>query len=212
MIDLKLEVEEDVWKTFGIPQSWSDVTVGQFIKQQSMVTEGKNDLEVLIELLSILSGMTMEESESMPDTIFMELINTFKFLSKPVDAELAESIKIGEDEYFIKKDFNSLNLAEIINVDVIMNEYKNNLTEAMPKLLCIFLRKKNKKGNLEKMKTIHMDRKDIFKDISIQDVHNLFFCFSGGKSLSSVDMNHYLENLTKEKKTMTKNQNQDSKT
>jgi hypothetical protein len=63
------------------------------------------------------------------------------------------------------------------------DETGGNIFKAMPKLLTLFLRKKTKKGELEKFNVKFIsERADKFKSITITDVYTLFFSFTTGKT------------------------------
>jgi hypothetical protein len=51
----------------------------------------------------------------------------------------------------------------------------------MAKLLCIFLRKKKENGKLESFKNSFMEREELFENVMISDVNNLFLFFLDGK-------------------------------
>jgi len=190
MIDLNIELDEET-KTYKLPTSWADVTVEQFMEIHKIDSELK-EVDMMIELLKVLSGVDKEVSKQMGYTEFTELILNFEFLKTEVPAGKKDFIIIEGEEYFIKKDFSKILMGEIISIDTLMDG--GDVTPVIPEILCIFLRKKTSKGNLEQFKNSMMDRVDMFKQISIEDVHNVFFYFSGGKNILTKDMKDSLGN------------------
>ena len=195
MIDLKIEVDDEVME-FTVPESWADVTVGQYVDSVNLNREGLSDIDLMIEMLSIFSNVDREISEMMDYESFNKLVMTFQFLEKEITNVVKDFVELDGETYFLKKDFESLTMGELISIEAIIAKYED-LTKAMPELLCIFLRKKTKKGKLEKFKTSMMGRAEMFKKVSIEEVHQIFFYFSDGKNISSGNMKDSLENKEK---------------
>ena len=102
---------------------------------------------------------------------------------------------IDGEEYFVKNKFEDLTMGEIITIEQIQEETDGNIFKAMPKLLTLFLRKKNKKGDLEKFDVRFIgERMDKFKNITITDVYTLFFSFTNGGNLSANNTKGYSKN------------------
>ena len=178
----KLEVEVDgELKNFTIPEKWSEVSVWQTMQLYSLESEEHNSIEKIVKIVNILTGVDEEMLYQMTQDQFMELTNTINFTNDEIKGELKDCIKIGAEEYYIKKDFDKLTLGEIISIDTIMQNNNNNLSKSMTELLCIFLRKKNANGKLESFKSDFMEREETFRDIPITDINNLFLFFLDGK-------------------------------
>jgi hypothetical protein len=107
---------------------------------------------------------------------------------------------LGDDKYYLKKDFSQLTMGEVISIDTIMAEANGNIYKVMDKLLCIFLRKKKENGNLETFKPEFMERRWGFRDIKISKVFNLFSFFLTGNNILQNNTNPSLENQKKKNK------------
>ncbi len=189
-INLNIDGKE---QEFNIPEGWTEVTVEQSMALYAMNREDKTDIELVVEVISILSKMDEEFLYMMTPDDFNKLVNVVKFTNDEVKGELADSVMIGDEEYFLKKDFNLLTMGEIISIESIMKQHNNNHSAATLKLLCIFLRKKID-GELESFRNTFMQREELFKELIITDVNNLFLFFLDGKDLLESNMKESLEN------------------
>ncbi|MCP4761449.1 MAG: hypothetical protein GY870_06680 [archaeon] len=182
MINLEIEIDGEV-KEFKVPQGWNEVTVKQTSKIASIDRGGINNLELMIEILSILGNVDKEICYMMQQEDFINIIETLKFTNEEIKSELKDSIVLGGEEYLLKKDFDKLTMGEIISIETIIKEYDNNIQLALPKLLCIFLRKKLENGKLESFKNDFMEREELFGEAIITDVNDIFLFFLDGKDL-----------------------------
>ncbi len=190
-IELNIDGEET---TFNMSESWNEVTVDQASKLFAIDRTTKNELELVVTIVSILSKVDEDILYMMTQEQFLELSSLISFTNEEVVSDMAEVIVIDDTEYFLKKDFEVLTLGEIISIETIMKQSQNNLGESMSKLLCIFLRKKKANGKLESFKNDFMERETIFNQAIITDVNNIFLFFSDGSNLSKNNMKDYLEN------------------
>lgn len=182
MIKIHLEIDGEA-NEFNLPESWSEVTVKKASQLSSMKNvEGKNELELSVSIISILTGIDEEIIYMMSQEQFLEVVEAIKFTKEEVTSEEKESILIEDEEYFLKKDFEKLNMGEIISIESLLKQSDGDLSKCMSKLLCIFLRKKKENGNLESFKNSFMEREELFDEVMITDVNNLFVFFSAGKN------------------------------
>ena len=96
--------------------------------------------------------------------------------------EEKEYLLVEGDKYYLKKDFSQLTLGEQASIEIILKKYDGKLENAISELLCIFLRKKRDNGKLEKFKNSFMGRSEMFNDVMIADVHNIFIFFLTGRN------------------------------
>ena len=192
MIKVNLEIEDELME-FNIPEGWNEVSVKQSADLTSINREGKSDIEIIIEIISVLSKIETDIIYQMNTEDFNKLIEAVSFTVTPIDSVLAESIMINEEEYFLKKDFSQLTMGELISIETIIKQHEGSLAPAMSQLLCIFLRKKKDNGKLESFKNDFMEREKMFNDVIITDVNNIFLFFLDGNNLSKNSMKDYLE-------------------
>lgn len=183
MIKINLNVDGDEME-FNLPESWNEVSVKKASElSNAKKFDGKNELELSVSIISILTGIDEEIIYMMSQEQFMEVIEAIKFTNEDIISEEKESILIKGEEYFLKKDFEKLNMGEIISIETLVKQADGNLSKCMSKLLCIFLRKKKENGNLESFKNSFMEREELFDEIMITDVNDLFVFFSSGRTL-----------------------------
>jgi hypothetical protein len=180
MITIELNIDgED--KVFTIADKWEEVTVKQSSELFSL-NRDRNQLELVVTIVSILSGMDEDVIYMMSQEQFGELVEVIKFTNEEVKCDLKDFITIDGEDYYLKKDFEKLNLGEIISIETLLQQNGGDLTKSMSKLLCIFLRKKKENGELESFRNEFMEREVIFDNTIITDVNDLFLFFLDGKS------------------------------
>ena len=195
MIELKLEIDDEI-KSYEIPESWDDVTVEQFAKLWTI--QGKTfqtKIEMAVHTISLILGIDEEVIYMMDVSDFNKIADAINFVEKSMESkELGESIILEGEEYFIKKDFEKLNMGEVISINIILEKAQGNIAAHMSEMLCVFLRKK-KGDKLEGFKNEFMDRKKIFDKVKITEVNNLFSFFLTGKnSLETNTKDYSVEN------------------
>ena len=185
MTILNLEIDGDKMR-FEIPDCWADVTVETFSKIHKIDRENLTDIEAEVAAVSMMAGIDEDTLFLMTPEEYNTVGKIVEFVNEDVESSSVDSIMVGEDEYFLKKDFDKLTMGEIVSLNIIMEKTKGNIPEMMPEMLCIFLRKKKANGKLEGFKKSFMERAEMFKDIKITDVNSLFLFFSGG-GISSIN-------------------------
>lgn len=183
MIKVNFEIDDEV-KEFSVPESWSEVTVAQFMEivkiQESM--EELNILQKTIRMVVILTGIPEDYVEMIPIEQFYKIKDILEYTNAEVDTTPCESITLEGETYFIKNEFNQLTMGETITIETLMEGSKN-VIEVFDKLLCVFLRKKKENGKLEAFKSTFIEeRKEIFGKAPISEMYSVLVFFSGGGS------------------------------
>jgi hypothetical protein len=196
MINLKLEIDDEV-KEFNLPQSWDEVTIGDFVKLFSFEREGLNSVELSVKIINVLTDIDENLIMMMDVKDFEKLAEVFAFTSKELKPTNVESVELEGETYYLKNDFSKLTMGEVISIETILQSADGNLFKVMDKLLCIFLRKKKENGKLEAFKGEFMDRVNLFRNAPISKVYNIFsFFLTGGTTLED-NTKDYLENPPK---------------
>lgn len=179
---IKLEIEEKE-KEYNLVVNWDEVTVGQYA--EIIKTQQQKDLtqiQLSVKLVSILSGMHEDTIYSMDMDQLSEIIQHIKFLNEPLQTKEVEYIEVEGEKYYLKKEFEKLNVGEMISLQIIEEQMRkdnvNNLYAYLPKFLCIFLRKE---GEMDKFENHYMNREKMFGDVKIVDVNDMFAFFLAGK-------------------------------
>jgi hypothetical protein len=196
MIEVKIETDDELL-TYEFPENWDEVTVQKFCNVYKNNYDNYTEFESSMILLSTLSGIQREIVEMMDINDFKMLLDKLKFIKDEVIKTDVESIKIGEDEYYLHSDFNKFTTGEIITIEMILKNADNNLFKVMSELLCVFLRKKNNNGKLEKFKTSMLERKEIFDKIPVSQIYHIFNFFLAGSDLFNNNTKDYTENNQK---------------
>lgn len=184
MIEINIELDEGN-KVYEFPTSWSEITVDQFKNLYSINKDIHSGMFYTFEVIHQLSGIEREIIEQIDFDSFSQLIEQMKFIYEPIEEKKSQSIVIDGEEYFLYNDFNKYTAGEIISLETILSSANHEIYKIIPELLCIFLRKKTPKGNLEKYKTTFMERREIFKQIKIDEINHIFANFLTGRDLSA---------------------------
>jgi hypothetical protein len=199
MVKINLEIDDELVE-FNLPQSWDEVSIGEFVKIFSFEREGLSMIEVVVETISLLSGVPQEKFYMLPVNEFQKLAEELAFVNTELKGVDVDFIVLDGEEYWLKKDFSSFTMGEVISIETILEQGGNNLFKVMDKLLCIFLRKKKENGKLEAFTGEFMARAELFKTTPVSSVLNIFnFFLNGGSSLLN-NMNPSLENPPKQKR------------
>jgi len=184
MIELNLEIDGKA-KSYNIPAGWDEVTLGQAADMNDLKDDDSTVIVQVVKLLKILApDINEDDIMMMSPEQFTQVTEALQFVSDEVEGELVEYVEIEGEKYYLKKDFEKLTMGEIISIDSIMKQTSNDITKALPKVMCIFLRKKNDDGELESFRNSFMEREEAFRSIIITDVYKLFAFFLDGEDLS----------------------------
>jgi len=184
MINVNLEVDDEV-VNFNLPQSWDEITIEDFIKLFSLDRDNLNEVQLAVKALTSLTDINEDVFYMMEIKDFEKLAETLKFISTDLKPVNVDYVEIGDEVYYLKKDFSKYTMGEVISIETILQSADNNLFKVMDKLLCIFLRKKKENGKLETFKNEFMDRSEIFKKAPVSKVYNVFSFFLSGEITSS---------------------------
>lgn len=195
MVTLNIEIDEQELR-FDIPSSWEDVTVEKFSNIWKIDVKNLTQIEYTVKMVNHFTDIEEDILYMMSPEQFEQVAKTIEFTSVDVIGSKKDSIIIDGEEWFLKKDYDKLNMGEVVSLQIIMEQAKGNLSTKFAEMLCIFLRKKLPSGKLESFKNSFMEeRVDIFKKASIADVNDLLLFFSGGVTLSNSNTQVSTENV-----------------
>jgi hypothetical protein len=188
MRKIEFETDDEVY-SFDIPENWKEVTVEQFCKI-IVVQEMAEDNPILASVKMITAITNIPEDILMMTSLddIKTISECFDFLSTEIETNDVDQVEIEGEIYFIKKDFNDLNMGEVITIETIIEQTNDNMFKAFDQLLCIFLRKKKENGKLETFQTEHLLRADIFKKVPVADIYQTLVFFSNGSPLLGNNM------------------------
>ena len=80
MLKINLEIDDELVE-FNLPQSWDEVSIGEFVKIFSFEREGLTMIEVVVETISLLSGVPQEKFYMLPVNEFQKLAEELAFVN-----------------------------------------------------------------------------------------------------------------------------------
>lgn len=183
MINITVETDNGI-DQYEFPTGWDDLTVEQYSKLYSIDRTIHTGMFFTFEVLHKLTGIDREIIEQIDYQDFVQLVKGLEFIYTPLEKRDVEFIEIEGEKYYLQTEFNKFTAGEIISIDTIINQANGELNTVLPKLLCVFLRKKKPNGEFEKYKTNFMLREQLFSKVKISDVHHIFGFFLHGRDSS----------------------------
>lgn len=177
MKKLNLTIDDES-REYNIPDNWSEVTVSTLQKLGQYQLDDMTEIEQSVKTISTLLGIDEDDVMMIPIDEFHKISDEVSFLNSDIESNPKDEIELNGETYYVKKDYSKLTTGEVVSIDTIMKKYDQNLMPAMAELLCIFLRKKKPNGKLEGFKNSFMDRAELFGDINVAEVYDLFINFS----------------------------------
>ena len=179
---MKIEViENDELREFKLPDSWEDITSGNFTRISTIANrEDLTETDRVILLISELSGIDYNTILKMDITHIEEFEKALSFLKDPMPEYKEEYIEVDNKKYYFKSDYTQLTFGEFISNEKISEGAKENIYKAFPKLLCVFLREKQD-GVLEEFDGAFMKRETKFATIPIYKVIKVLMAFMNGE-------------------------------
>lgn len=122
--------------------SYDKLTLGKWLELKDVDTE-QEEIDVQIDILSILSDMTPDEIMELPLPEYSKLVNDSMFLSKepPITKNLPKTIKINGKDYEIVQKVDSITTGQYIDYQAYL---KNN--DVAHILTCFIIPKGHKYG------------------------------------------------------------------
>ena len=166
--------------TYNIPESWDDVSIARFCEMFRTDVSDLHPIFKSVRHMSILAGIEEQDIMDLTAEQYNQVAECFEFMNTEVTTPMQESIQVEGETYYLKTDFNALTFGEQVSIEIIMEKANGNVLGCMDELLCVFLRRKDDSGVLEPFKTGFMDRANIFAEIPVTAVYQLFTFFLNG--------------------------------
>lgn len=197
MVKVSIEIDDEV-KDFDLPENWDEVSVDDFCRIWEFDKQDMTTIEFATRVVSSFTDIEEDLLMSMNYSDFQKLVEILDFTKTEFKPNKdIDYIDLGDERYYLKKDFSQLTMGEVISIETILDDANGNIYKVMDMLLCIFLRQKKENGNLETFKPDFMDRRWKFRHIPIAKVFNIFTFFLNGKNLLENNTNPSLENQPK---------------
>lgn len=189
MTKFELQLEEEVVK-FHLPESWDEVQVSVFENFNKIDLENENKIKLMIDMLVSLSDntLTSEIIKKLDSETFAQIMDYINFANTTPSNRRKTSLKIDGDKYIIKN-MNDLTMGEQISIEMITKEAENNVMLTISDLLCIICRKVDESGKVEEFDIEHMNRKEMFGKLKVNDVYGAILFFSQNNEKSNKNSN-----------------------
>ena len=151
-----------------VPTSWDEVTVKKYI-ELSRLYDNENKPE-LIDMIPILIDRDRDYVMSLPTEFLSIILDKLTFLTKDIDAEPTNEIKINDGTYIINYQ-EKLRVGEYLAADTLLKEDDKDIA----KLLAILCRKKDEVYDTDFTTNVLNDRIKLFEEQPITKVIPLFF-------------------------------------
>lgn len=139
--------------------NYKKLSIRKYIELQEMELEGREEIDVQVNILSILNDMTEDEICDLPLDEYKKLVVASSFLKTPPvpNDKIADTITINKTKYNVIKNIKKLTAGQYIDYQ---NYIKNKDLKMLPYILSVFIIPDGKKygDNLEE---------------TIEDIYNL---------------------------------------
>lgn len=139
--------------------NYKKLSIRKYIELQEMELEGREEIDVQVNILSILNDMTEDEICDLPLDEYKKLVIASSFLKTPPvpNDKIADTITINKTKYKVIKNIKKLTAGQYIDYQ---NYIKNKDLKMLPYILSVFIIPDGKKygDNLEN---------------TIEDIYNL---------------------------------------
>jgi len=187
---IKLKVNDEV-KSYKLPTSWDEVSLGQYTKLMIAVDKKEStEIELMVKSLEALADIPGGLLTKVPIKMLREAYNHLKELTSIVpNKELTRVIEIDSIEYGFIPNFDELSLGEFVDLDNYLQDGFNNLDKVFAVLYRPVVKRDGIKYIIEDYNLDNIvNRRKLFKErMSIDTLYAalVFFCNIGRKLTES---------------------------
>lgn len=99
-----------------LPKSWSDVSIGQFIELAKAKENCEDEIDMTVELLSIMSGVGRNEIAKLSLTDITKLTNALQFLHTPLPDKIEQRVKVNGVDYYADLNVQKMSAGQYIDL------------------------------------------------------------------------------------------------
>lgn len=122
MFELKI-TKDKTQQTIKMVNSWEEVTIGQFIEIQQILFANISDTYKSVNLISVLTGISVDELESYNLNIYSRLNNQLNFLHNPIPKINHKDVyEINGTKYILKGDISAISTSQYIDYQEYLKE------------------------------------------------------------------------------------------
>lgn len=160
-------------KEFNMIDSYEGMKLKHLVSISSIKrTEDPNDLDPVLDMISILSNTDKSELEEMTLTMLNELASQLVFLNEEMPKSTENPIQINGIDYVMKEDMNELTMGEYSSIKILQDRFPDSQMQQMPWILAILVRPGTKtiKNETGKVKW----KQEKFNSDDLEDRVNIF--------------------------------------
>jgi len=143
-------------ETYTLPTDWSDINIGQ-LQSLAIVDETTDETDKVVQIISILSGISIEDIYELPCTEYIKLREAIAFISSEIPNKILQDITIDDVTYKFQCSLVELTVREY---DVIESLCREQNTDNLHLLMAVFYRPEGEKFNWKLLES----RGNLFKE------------------------------------------------
>ena len=126
-----------------LPNSWESVTVEQFQALQRILAEKGEEYATNVAIISIMSGVPVDEIETYSLKTYAKCMQTLSFLTEQLVGEVQKAVEFGGIRYDVITDVYNLNGGQYITLMHLMKD-PDKVIDQLHEVMAVFLVPKKK--------------------------------------------------------------------
>ena len=126
-----------------LPNSWESVTVEQFQALQKILAEKGEEYATNVAIISIMSGVPVDEIETYSLKTYAKCMQTLSFLTEQLVGEVQKAVEFGGIRYDVITDVYNLNGGQYITLMHLMKD-PDKVIDQLHEVMAVFLVPKKK--------------------------------------------------------------------
>lgn len=186
-----------VSKKFRIPKLWSDITLGQQVKLETLVSDGVNKT---IAFISAYCNLEVDFVKTLHIDEVKEIFDSMEFIKVPIDAVPVTEFDFNGEHYSVMESLMKAQFQDFISLEAVLDNNKGKEYKALPMLVAIMSKRKvadvligTKDGKqvystkYEVLDDIDLDkRSELFKALPLTIAHGIYSFFLSSAMHSSI--------------------------
>lgn len=121
-----------------LPNSWAGVTVEQFQALQRILAEKGDEYATNVAIISIMSGVPVDEIETYSLKTYAKCMQTLSFLTEQLVGEVQKVVEFGGQKYDVITDVYNLNGGQYITLMHLMKD-PDKVIDQLHEVMAVFL-------------------------------------------------------------------------
>jgi hypothetical protein len=128
-----------------LPNSWAGITVEQFQALQRILAEKGDEYPTNVAIISIMSGVPVDEIETYSLKTYAKCMQTLSFLTEQLVGQVQKVVEFGGVRYDVITDVYNLNGGQYITLMHLMKD-PDKVIDQLHEVMAVFLVPKRKHG------------------------------------------------------------------